>query len=437
MLLLLLPTILYISRYGTEFPYNDVELQDTDLKLPRKSTKSSLDNVKYINEVNSLIDVSNPSIFKKIETKHQHLLEYLDFPSRVAPYDFSNCRMSNCFNLSRCLAPGPIKIHIKSSEWIPMNNSGENNIIHRSILKIIRESVHYEADSDKACLFVPEEDTLDRDPLSPSFTSNINYLFGPKHNYGMNYLIFNLYSGSWPDYKENDFGGLQVNAAILAKASASLKYHRPEYDISLALFSHLHPVAQQPMLRINRNTNFSNKTYFLSFKGKRYVFGSGSETRNSLYHLHNDNDIIMLSTCKHGKKWQDSIDDRCSLDEDNYNRYDFEDLMKKSTFCLVPRGRRLGSYRFIEALQFGCIPVILSNGWVKPHENLIDWDQACIQFDERLTLLVPDLLRDLDEKSINILKTNGKILYRRYLSTVERIVLTTVDIIQKRITRLR
>lgn len=434
------------------------------------STQSTLNDMNLFrninNEISKQIDKENVTINDEDNREQQHLFDYINSPKTLNPFNFNKCQMSNCFDHSRCLKDNSsLKVYIVPaferdyfSENINQSSTtlGESNIIHQNILKIIKESKYYEADPEKACLFVLEDDTLDRDPLSPSFRPNLpTSLFGSDNFYGMNHLVFNLYSGTWPDYKENDFAGLQFGAAIIAKASNSKQFHRPNFDISLPLFSYQHPYddnyyhnsVDHDQKDINNfgnhlledtsiNQSFTknqSRSFFLTFKGKRYVIGSGSKTRNSLYHINNDRDVIMLTTCRHGKRWRESSDIRCSEDESNYDKYDFVDLMKESTFCLVPRGRRLGSFRFLEALSYSCIPVIMSDGWVNPFDEIIDWSTAMIQFDEDLLLIAPDMLRDIDKKSIDEMQSNCSILYKTYFSSTKKIILSVLSIIEQRI----
>lgn len=141
----------------------------------------------------------------------------------------------------------------------------------------------------------------------------------------------------------------------------------------------------------------------------------------------------MVTTCRHGKSWRELQDGRCDEDNREYDRYDYETLLQNSTFCLVPRGRRLGSFRFLEALQAGCIPVLLSNSWVLPFHPQIDWKQAAIWGDERLLLQVVDIVRSISPTRIMAMRQQTQVLWERYFSSIEKIVFTTFEIIRERL----
>lgn len=56
----------------------------------------------------------------------------------------------------------------------------------------------------------------------------------------------------------------------------------------------------------------------------------------------------------------------------------YVDLMANSEFAYVPRGDALFSYRLLEAISFGCIPVVLADGWVLPFDRAIDWSAVAL-----------------------------------------------------------
>lgn len=50
--------------------------------------------------------------------------------------------------------------------------------------------------------------------------------------------------------------------------------------------------------------------------------------------------------------------------------------------------------------QAACIPVLLSNGWELPFSDVIQWNQAVIEGDERLLLQVNSMLTTTESREL-------------------------------------
>ncbi|KAA8582827.1 hypothetical protein FQN60_015373 [Etheostoma spectabile] len=221
--------------------------------------------------------------------------------------------METCFDFARCQAGFTVYIY-------PPQRGDQISETYQKILSSIEESRFHTTDPSRACLFVLAVDTLDRDQLSAQYVQNLRLRIQslPTWNDGRNHLIFNLYSGTWPDYTEDL--GFEVGQAMLAKASADVVNFRPNFDISIPLFSKEHPLKGGGVGYLTLNDAPPSRKYLLVFKGKRYLTGIGSETRNALYHIHNGDDVILLTTCKHGKDWEKHQDSRCTRDNEEYSK---------------------------------------------------------------------------------------------------------------------
>ncbi len=58
------------------------------------------------------------------------------------------------------------------------------------------------------------------------------------------------------------------------------------------------------------------------------------------------------------------------------------ELMMRSVFTLSPAGYGRWSFRFVEALLNGSIPIIVSDGYVMPFSDVINWNECCVFVDE-------------------------------------------------------
>ena len=62
----------------------------------------------------------------------------------------------------------------------------------------------------------------------------------------------------------------------------------------------------------------------------------------------------------------------------------YEELFN-SAYVLVPAGHGRWSYRLSETIKACSIPVIITDGFVPPYEDLIDWNNFAVMLPENIT----------------------------------------------------
>jgi hypothetical protein len=85
--------------------------------------------------------------------------------------------------------------------------------------------------------------------------------------------------------------------------------------------------------------------------------------------------------------------------------------LSKSKFCLIVRGFRAWSPRLLDAIWFGCIPVIIADWYALPLQGLIEWTDIAVfvpesQVSKLKSLLLSVSAERLAEMQVNIKKVS-------------------------------
>lgn len=124
-------------------------------------------------------------------------------------------------------------------------------------------------------------------------------------------------------------------------------------------------------------------------------------------------------------------DTRCNFPHGR--EYEYPNVLEKGKFCLISRGVRLSQPNFMEAMAAGCIPVVVADNIVLPFSEVIDWTLATISIRETDLHSVMTVLKAVSPQRIDELQKQVKFLYDRYFSSLEKIVLTTLDELNDRV----
>jgi len=184
-------------------------------------------------------------------------------------------------------------------------------------------------------------------------------------------------------------------------------------DGSLANFERaLNPrTVSMPALPLVRETGSEpQRDVLVSFQG-----AASHPVRRVLARLHDGKDFIIRLV--EPAAYAGRIDVESGAADSEY-----ESLLDRSVFAFVPRGDALFSYRLLEAMARGAIPVILSDGWVLPFDRLIDWSSCSISFHHEAVHRIPETLRAFTPDEILRMQQSVREIYRRFFADLDGIV---------------
>jgi Exostosin family len=97
----------------------------------------------------------------------------------------------------------------------------------------------------------------------------------------------------------------------------------------------------------------------------------------------------------------------------------FGRLLANSNFAFVPRGDALFSYRLAEVMSFGCIPIILSDGWVLPFDRILTWQDLALRVHVDAIPYLPQILAGFTPDEIISRQRRVLAAYKQHFASLD------------------
>jgi hypothetical protein len=274
-----------------------------------------------------------------------------------------------CFNLTKCV------LDESSGNPLPLSVYWEESSSFLTQFALQQGRIVRENNPTKACLIL-------RTHKEFSAHENQNIVHAPYWNHGKNHFIVGL-PGDKPFHDRQHWG-----VAALAGSNQPLAHFRQGYDMA----EYLNPV-WNPNISIDKLVGI-DRPILLSFKGT-------IRNNKQPYYQHrwlaaeywesSKNDVVVDVQCVYRDRRRRS---HTLKPYERTRPTDYGDLLLNSTFGFVPGGSSVNSYRFLETLSAGCIPVVTTQ-LVPPLFPELDWNPCLVYVSEARIIDLPRMLRNI------------------------------------------
>ncbi|XP_028038241.1 exostosin-3 isoform X1 [Bombyx mandarina] len=359
----------------------------------------------------------------------------------LSPSNEINCRMFSCFDHSRCSLTSSFPVYLYDPDiYTPLTGAEVDGFLKTTLRQTLGYNAHLTHNPNEACIYliiVGESFPFTKDTttvsdsyklyLNGSAITTLPYWGGD----GRNHVLLNLARRDLSVGSGDAFRGASTGRAMLAQSTFTHNHFRPGFDV-------ITPPALGPpggdVWADCAPISPARRKYLLSFQGLQPPpKGLDKDQDGTLISLLEKmvktapaSDVFFLQfECDPPveKRVTLPIGDWALCGTDRSRRA----VLRDSTFVLIlaPADRNyvttaLLQARLYEALRSGAIPVVLGGDRIRlPYEEVLDWKRAVILLPKARVTEMHFLMRSFPDADLLALRRQGRVLWERYLSSVQ------------------
>lgn len=93
----------------------------------------------------------------------------------------------------------------------------------------------------------------------------------------------------------------------------------------------------------------------------------------------------------------------------------YDSMFKKSKFCLCPSGYEVATARVMDAIYAECVPVLISDGFVPPFSDVLNWKSFSVQVEVKDIPNIKGILSSISQKQYISLQRRVKQVQRHFV----------------------
>ena len=140
--------------------------------------------------------------------------------------------------------------------------------------------------------------------------------------------------------------------------------------------------------------------------------------RRRILALHNGTDRVCIDATLQRSRLQTEAEAATGVRVPPQTDDQYVSLHARSKFSLCPRGDAVYSFRMVEAISCGAIPVIYGDGWVLPFSELLDYHDFAVIIAEADAESTPGILAAIGPAQLAQMQRCGREAFERLIGTI-------------------